>query len=82
MDLYEELTTTARGQAPCPAKVPPCMQSFLAMHTSSKQVSGLEWAKLDEVYKYLRNNRNLVIPNHWREYLPKEPSTEAYTHWD
>ena len=77
MDLYDELVSSARGRAPLPGSTPPVMESFKAMHGSSKQICGCEWANLAEVYTYLRNNKNLRIPNHWKPYVPKEPPTEA-----
>ena len=73
MDLYDDLVSSARGRAPLPRPAPPVMESFKAMHGSSKQICGCEWANLDDVYTYLRNNRNLKIPDHWKRFVPKEP---------
>lgn len=77
VDLYDDLTGSAKGTAPLPVPVPSCMESFLAMQRSQKQICGLEWANLGEVYTYLRNGKHLDIPKEWRKFLPKEPPLES-----
>lgn len=73
VDLYPDLVQAARGTARLPDAIPPSMVSFEAMRRGTKQVCGLEWANLEDVYSYLRNGKHLVIPKHWRKHLPKEP---------
>jgi len=79
VDLYDELTDSAAGQKPLPAKLPSCMETFQAMQKSEKQISGLKWAKLGEVYSYLRHGKRLQIPAPWKKFLPKQPPLEAET---
>ena len=77
MDLYDDLTRSPAGQANLPAKVPSCMESFEAMQQSRMQIGGLEFAKLGEVYLYLRYGKHLQIPSEWKKFLPKDPPLEA-----
>ena len=77
--MYDELTDSAAGRKPLPAKVPSCMETFQAMQKSKKQIFGLKWANLGEVYSYLRSGKHLQIPEQWRKFLPKEPPLEAET---
>ena len=74
VDLYEDLTSSACGRAQLPERkmIPPAMESFKAM-AHSRNVSGLQFAGLDEVYRYLRRSKKLVIPFEWRHLVPKDP---------
>ena len=69
VDLYPKLTQTPKGRAPAPAdgEVPPAMTSFSEMPDSA---NCLEFAQLDEVFNYLRRNRHLNIPAHWKQHVP------------
>ena len=77
VDMYDELTAFPKGQSQVPKDVPPAIVSFRHMLNSPKTISGLEWAKLDEVYTYLRQNKHLQIPLHWKRFLPRNPFKEA-----
>ena len=44
------------------------MASFLEMPDDT---DALQFAKIDEVYNYLRRNRNLQIPDHWKDLVPR-----------
>lgn len=77
VDMYDDLTRTARGQKELPAQVPPAMDSVKAMRGNPNVISGLEWARLDEVYTYLRLGKYPEIPPEWKELLPKTPPLEG-----
>ena len=68
VDLFGSLTTTSLGQA----EVTPEMQNSLDLF---KQLPDddhtLRFAKLDEVYNYLRRCRSLRIPSRWASVVPK-----------
>lgn len=68
VDMYGELVRSSRGQAPLPTPLPAAMASFKAMPDSG---DCLEFAGLHEVFNYLRRNRHLRIPAHWRDLIPK-----------
>ena len=76
VDLFTELITTAKGWTPLPSPLPPAIESFQQMSVDDHGL-GLEYAALDEVYKYLRFGKHLKIPKHWREHVPKEPPMPA-----
>ena len=68
VDLFGSLTTTSLGQA----EVTPEMQNSLDLF---KQLPDddhtLNFAKLDEVFNYLRRCRSLRIPSRWASVVPK-----------
>ena len=68
VDLYFDLTSSAQGMAPVPFPPPPAIESFQGM---ADHHGALEYAGLHEVYNYLRGNKNLSIPDNWRQFLPK-----------
>lgn len=67
VDLYLDLVTSPRGQAPYPDPVPPALQSYQCL---PEDCEGLRWAQLDAVYNYLRRGKDLEIPAHWRRFVP------------
>ena len=68
VDLFPDLVKTSCGRAPVPASgVPSALQSFQNLKDDHV---GLKWARLDEVYTYLRGGRDLRIPPHWRKFVP------------
>ena len=68
VDLYHDLTTSAQGFAVVPEPAPPAMESFKKM---GDKHGALQYARLEDVYTYLRGNRRLEIPEHWRPLIPK-----------
>ena len=68
VDMYAELTRSSRGQAPLPTPLPAAMASFEEMPDSAEC---LEFAELHAVYNYLRRNRHLRLPAHWKHLVPK-----------
>ena len=68
VDLYHDLTTTSKDMAKVPFPVPPAMESFKKMTDGH---SALQFAALGDVYRYLRGNRRLSIPDNWRPYFLK-----------
>lgn len=75
--MYDDLTTTTRGQKELPAQVPRAMDSVKARRGNPNVISGLQWARLDEAYTYLRLGKYLEIPPEWRGLLPKTPPLEG-----
>lgn len=72
VDLYDSLTTSARGRAILPTEVPNAMTSFENMPDSETDVYGaFRFADLMEVFNYLRRNKHLEIPKEWRHLIPK-----------
>lgn len=71
VDLYGELTTTAKGFSKPPESLPPAMESFERMPLEDPGF-GLQFAALEEVYTYLRRCKYLHIPSHWKHLVPKE----------
>ena len=75
--MYDDLTTTTRGQKELPAQVPRAMDSVKAMRGNPNVISGLQWARLDEAYTYLRLGNTLKFllngggfcqkHRHWRD---------------
>jgi hypothetical protein len=53
------------------------MDSVKAMRGNPNVISGLQWARLGEVYTYLRLGKYLEIPPEWRGLLPKTPPLEG-----
>ena len=68
VDLYGDLTSTARGLAPFPAEVPSVFESFEAM---PHDAGALEWADLVPVFNYLRQGKHMTIPDEWKSIVPK-----------
>ena len=55
------------GSPPSPS--PPAIESFRKMDNSAKP--GLEYARLTEVFNYLRRGKYLDIPESWKPYISK-----------
>ena len=72
VDLFPDLTTTSRGQASVPDQLPSAIQSYLAMPDFT---AGLEFANLENVFRYLRRGKHLKIPPEWRHLVPKPDAT-------
>ena len=70
VDLYDNLVLSACGQSPLPESgpLPPAQQSFAAL---PEEGFDLGFAKLEEVFSYLRRNKGLVIPAEWSHLIPK-----------
>ena len=70
MDLYEDLVATPCGQPALPSEVPPppAQFSYQALPESGWD---LGYAKLEDVFNYLRRGTNLVIPPEWKDLIPK-----------
>ncbi len=66
VDLYDSLTTSNRGQAPV-TELPSALESFQRM---ADQTGALQFARLSEVYNYLRRGKHLVIPDEWKPFVP------------
>lgn len=71
VDLYSELTSTAKGFSKAPDSLPPAMESFERMPFEDPGF-GLEFAALEEVYTYLRKSKHLHIPFHWKHLVPRK----------
>ena len=69
-DLYDDLVATAFGRPPLPESghPPPAKQSYEALPADGFD---LGYAKLEEVYTYLRRGKGLVIPADWSHLIPK-----------
>ena len=69
-DLYPDMVATACGAPALPscAAPPPAQQSFESLPSDGFD---LGYAKLDDVFNYLRRNRKLVIPSEWQHIIPK-----------
>lgn len=68
VDIFDDLTGSARGRAAVPNKLPAAVDSFLGM---PEKTNALEFARLDLVFNYLRRGRNLQIPIEWKHLVPK-----------
>ena len=68
VDMYRSLTRTSRGLATLPEPLPDAMTSFREMPDES---DSLMFANIQLVYNYLRRNRQMKIPQHWQELVPK-----------
>jgi len=68
VDLYRSLTSTNRGLATLPEPLPDAMTSFREMPDES---DSLMFADIQSIYNYLRRNRHMKIPQHWKELVPK-----------
>lgn len=68
VDIFDDLTGSARGRAALPSKVPAAIDSFLGM---PEKTNALEFARLDLVFNYLRRGKNLEIPMEWKHLVPK-----------
>ncbi|CAL1145636.1 unnamed protein product [Cladocopium goreaui] len=71
VDLYDDLTTSSRGRAPFPsdpAGIPSAPESFRRMPEGGH---ALQFAQLDQVFNYLRRGKHMVIPNEWKDLVPK-----------
>ncbi|CAK8991219.1 unnamed protein product [Durusdinium trenchii] len=66
-DLYDEMVISPCGQPKLPCLLPPAQESYQFMG----QGFDLGYARLNEVYSYLRRGRNLKIPPGWSHLLPK-----------
>ena len=68
VDLLPEMKSTCVGSPLLPAEVPEAVKSF----SSWPEVLRDEWQFVDfgETFQYLRGNRNLKIPSHWRGIIP------------
>lgn len=77
VDLYTDLTSSPKGCAPLPEPLPKAMESFIKMRIDDDGL-GLQFAALDEVYTYLRLNKNLRIPSHWKTLVPKTPPVPTH----
>lgn len=69
-DLWEDMTATACGipDLPFSCRPPPAQMSYQHM---SEEGFDLGYAKLQEVFNYLRRGRHLVIPDDWAHLIPK-----------
>ena len=68
VDLFHDLTNSAQGFAAVPEPTPQAMVSFKKM---DNQHGALQYARLEDVYTYLRGNRRLELPEHWKPLIPK-----------
>jgi len=64
---YDSFVTTTRGNCPLPNPVPSAIDSFLKMENGGKP--GLDFARLGDVFNYLRRGKHLVIPEAWKPYI-------------
>ena len=67
VDLFAELITTPRGQPRLPPVIPDARASFEALPSEDY---GLGYAKLQDVFNYLRRGKHLVIPLEWQQLIP------------
>ena len=67
VDMFPDMVSTPRGRAPLPDPLPGAMASFLEMEEVS---NSMQFAHIEAVYSYLRRNRHLKIPNHWKHLVP------------
>ena len=74
--LYNDLTQSSRGLAKYPDSIPTAIRSFEAMPES---IHGLEFARLWEVFRYLRRGKQLVIPDAWKHLVPKPDSAGCHS---
>lgn len=70
VDMFDDLTKTNRGQVALSQSnpVPPAIQSFQLM---KEHTCGMEFARLEEVFNYLRRCKHLKIPHEWKCLIPK-----------
>ena len=68
VDMYHDLTSNVQGMAPITSCPPPGIESFKLM---ADDHGALAFAKLEEVYSYLRGNKHLSIPSEWYPFVPK-----------
>lgn len=66
-DLFDSLTTTARGLPPLPNDLPAAVVSYEAL---SDQF-GMGYAALQQVFDYLRRGKHLKIPAEWASVIPR-----------
>ena len=89
VDLFIDLTKSARGQPGLPSEIPNAQESFQGMPDES---GALQFAQMDEVFNYLRRGKHLQIPDSWKNLIPKpkwnlteqseyHPQGVGYTLW-
>ena len=68
VDMLEDMKSTCRGAPVPPEQVPDAVVTF----TQWPQVCQTDWQFIDfdELYTYLRGNKNLQIPPKWRGVIP------------
>ena len=68
VDMLEDMKSTCRGAPVVPEQVPDALVTF----TQWPQVCQTDWqfVDFDELYTYLRGNKNLRIPPKWRGVIP------------
>lgn len=67
-DLYDDLTGSGRGRAPFPIEIPSAIESFQGMPDGPGM---FQYAKLSEVFNYLRRGKHMRIPDPWKFVVPK-----------
>lgn len=68
VDLYPDLTCSARGPASFPDVVPPALDSYQGM---PDEIGALAFSSLIDVFNYLRQGKHLSIPDDWKSFVPK-----------
>lgn len=68
IDRLETMKATAHGAPVLPSEVPDAKDTFLQW----VDVCHEDWqfSGMSDVFQYLRGNRNLSIPEHWRGTIP------------
>ena len=69
VDLLEEMKRTAKGMPQLPDVVPAALECFNEW-PSDEQIGSYPFARVSQVFNYLRGNRKLKIPAEWRGSIP------------
>lgn len=74
LDLVEPMKASTSGLPELPENLPPAISTFTEAAWEESDV----WMFVDlpQVYKYLRGNRNLQIPEEWRPFVPSQLSSD------
>ena len=69
VDLLEEMKRTAKGMPQLPDVVPAALECFNEW-PSDEQIGSYPFARVSQVFNYLRGNRKLKIPPEWCGSIP------------
>ncbi|CAL1166784.1 unnamed protein product, partial [Cladocopium goreaui] len=68
VDLYSDLVSSALGKTPVPKVTPKATESYEGM---PDEIGALDYAQVINVFNYLRQGKDLIIPNQWSHLVPK-----------